>query len=263
MKPVGRFAAGLVAVAAIVVAAGCTSSSPPNPVTSKASPELAARYNTQLGIAYMRQGRMDLAQQKLATALKEAPHMAIVHNALALYYERAGEPDKADQQYRLSLQYAPGDPNTLNNYGAFLCRQGDYKRSLDYFTRAAADIDYDTPDAALANAGMCALQIPDKKLAQQYFQRALAINSDLSEALWQLGLMAFEQGDYSLANGYLSRLIDTQSNPAPRQLWVAIETAWTIGDRDTAKKYGRELVKRYPDSDEAKKFIQLIGSSGQ
>lgn len=239
--------------------AACTTSGTPNPAASKASPELAARYNTELALAYMRQGRMDLAQQKLADALKQAPHLAIVHNGLALYYERVGEPDKADSQYRLSLQDHPDDPNTLNNYGAFLCRQGSYQRSLQYFARAAANLSYDTPDAALANAGLCALKIPDKTAAQGYFKRALSINPDLSTALWQLGLLEFEAGNYSSANDYLGRLISTESNPGPQELWVAIETAWTIGDRTTAKRYGRELLKLYPDSQEARKFIKLLG----
>jgi type IV pilus assembly protein PilF len=258
----------LVVALAAALAAGCTSSSSSGNSTSaattaqKSSPELAARYNTELAEGYMKEGRMDLAQQKLSLALKEAPRLALVHNELALYYERVGQDSEADREYQLSLKYAPGDPSTLNNYGAFLCREGKYRASLDYFTRAAANLDYNTPDAALANAGMCALKIPDKQLAQQYFQRALAINPDMSQALWQLGLMAFEQGNYSLANGYFTRLVDTQPDASAQVLWVAIETAWTLGDQDTAKRYGRVLLKRYPQSEEAKKFIQLI-SNGQ
>lgn len=250
----------------VLAISGCTSSSTASNSAAavmhpeKSSPELAARYNTELAEGYMKEGRMDLAQQKLALALKEAPRMALVHNELALYYERVGQDSEAAKEYQLSLKYSPGDPATLNNYGAFLCRQGKYKESLDYFTRAAANLDYNTPDAALANAGMCALKIPDKTLAQQYFQHALAINPNMAQALWQLGLMAFEQGNYSLANGYLTRLVDAQPGASAQVLWVAIETAWTIGDQDTAKRYGRELLKRYPQSKEAQKFIQLIGN---
>lgn len=243
--------------------AGCSSTTTSSGTSSlpghKASPKLAAEYNVALAEGYMKEGRMDIAQQKLALALKQAPNMALVHNELALYYERVGDNDRADQEFRIALRDAPGDPVTLNNYGAFLCRDGKYKSSLKYFTEAASNLNYSTPDAALANAGNCALMIPDKKLADEYFRRALAINPNMPQALWQLGLMAFEKGNYSLASGYLGRLVDTQTNPSPQVLWVAIETEWTIGERDTATRYGRELLKKYPTSEEAKKFIQLIG----
>lgn len=254
----------LVAVAASAIAACTSTSTSPEGGSAlagqKASPRLAAQYNAALAEGYMKEGRMDLAQQKLALALREAPHLALVHNELALYYERVGEPARADHEYRVAMEDSPGDPATLNNYGAFLCREGKYRESLKYFSEAASNLDYATPDAALANAGSCALKIPDRKLAQQYYQRALAINADMTQALWQLGLMAFEKGNYSLANGYFGRLIDALPEPSARVLWVAIETAWTIGEHDTAMGYGRELLKRFPKSEEAKKFIHLIGN---
>lgn len=256
-----RRAASVAAMVLSAALAGCVSSggNPQGP-TAHASPRLAARYNTELAIDYMREGRMDLAQRKLALALKQAPHMPEVHNALALYYERIGEIDNADHQYRLSLQYAPGNPSTLNNYGAFLCRQGRYRKSLNYFTRAAENLNYGTPDAALTNAGLCALRIPDKKLARRYFERALAINPEMNQALWQLGLMDFEAGQYSSADAHLSHLIATMSDPSARVLWVGIETAWALGNRKEVEQYGRELLKRHPDSAEARKFIKLVGS---
>ncbi len=228
---------------------------------SRKSPELAAKLNAQLASGYMREGRMNLARQKLADAMKEAPHLAVVHNTLALYYTRLGEYDKAEAQYKLSLQYEPGDPDTLNNYGTFLCSHGKPRASIKYFTQAAGDLNYSTPDSALANAGLCAQKIPDNKLATEYFKRALAVNPDQSQALWQLGLMAFTQGRYGEADRYLSQLISTRSRPAARVLWVAIETNWTLGRAEQAKKYGRELLKDYPGSPEAKKFLQLQSQS--
>ncbi|MGH8427820.1 MAG: type IV pilus biogenesis/stability protein PilW [Gammaproteobacteria bacterium] len=255
-----RLAVLAVVMVALAVSSGCTSSSSsPQAIPKKASPELAARYNTQLAYGYMREGHMDIAQQKLATALQQAPHLAFVHNTLAFYYEQVGDKNRADQQYKLSLQYDPNDPNTFNNYGAFLCRNGEYRASLNYFSRAAADLNYNTPDAALVNAGICALKIPDQKLAQQYFQQSLAINSDSVQALWQLGLLFFEQGNYSAAHSYLAHLIDADPEVPAYVLWTSIEAAWSIGDRTDAQLYGGSLLKRFPDSPEAKKYVGLIG----
>jgi type IV pilus assembly protein PilF len=228
---------------------------------NKPKPEKAAQYNAQLAVGYMRQGRMNLARKKLSQALKQAPHSPVVHNSLALYYIHLKEYDKADKQYKLSLRYKPGDPQTLNNYGAFLCSHGKPRQSLDYFKRAADDLDYSTPDSALANAGMCAQKIPDEKLAEKYFKRALAVNSNQTQALWQLGLIAFKHGRYGDAHKYFVHLTGTRPKPRARALWMSTETAWIIGKRSEARRYGRKLLKLYPDSNEARKFIQLLGGS--
>ncbi len=247
-----------VIVPAVAMLAGCVTSG--SSIDQNKSPHKAAMYNTQLAIIYMREGRLDLAQNKLSEALKQAPHSVAVHNALALYYERIGRLHEADQQYKLSLDYGENNPDTLNNYGAFLCRQGKYRESIRYFLRASNNINYSTPDRALANAGFCALKIPDKSLAKKYFKQALAINNNLAQALWQLGMISFQEQKYIQANNYLSRLIDLTQRPSARMLWVAIEAAWASGHQKNAQHYGRELLKLYPDSQEAQKFIQLVGS---
>ena len=254
-----RYALIWLLVPAMALVAGCVTSST-SPVKQKASPRKAAMYNTQLAIIYMREGRLDLAQNKLAEALKQAPHLVDVHSALALYYERIGRLQEANHQYKLALRYGDGDPDTLNNYGAFLCRQGKYRESIRYFVKASNNINYSTPDQALSNAGLCALKIPDKALAKKYFQQALEINNDLGQALWQLGMLTFQEQNYIQANNYLSRLINLTQHPSARMLWVAIEAAWASGHQKNAEHYGRELLKLHPDSQEAQKFIQLVGS---
>lgn len=254
MKKAAFFLAGFLALA------GCVTSNSSQTPQSKASPRLAAQYNVRLAIAYMQQGRMDMAQNKLSEALRQAPDMPQVHNALALYYERTGRPDQADRQYRVSLRYDSNNPNTQNNYGAFLCREGKYRQSIRYFVKASNNLDYQTPDKALANAGLCALKIPDKAQAETYFKQSLAINRDQGQSLWHLGLLSFEAGNYTDANNYLSRLINVTQRPSATMLWVAIEGAWAVGDRNRAEHYGRELLKLYPNSPEAQKFIHLVGS---
>ncbi|MGH8272984.1 MAG: type IV pilus biogenesis/stability protein PilW [Gammaproteobacteria bacterium] len=248
------------AVAATMALAACTTSGGSGELPSKPKPKLAARYNAQLASNYMNEGRMDLARKKLALAMQQAPDLAVVHNVLALYYSRLGHYEKADEQYRISLHYKPNDPDTLNNYGVFLCNRGKPRASLQYFMRAADDLNYPTPDSALANAGLCAQKIPDAKLAAKYFRQTLAVNPNQPQALWQLGLAAFKQGRYSQANKYITQLVSSRSNPSAQALWVAIETNWTLGQRKQAEAYGRELVKRYPNSPEANKFIQLLSS---
>ncbi len=247
----------------LVALAGCTSPGGVSKIGGKkVSPRLAAHFNIEMAYRYMQAGSMDLAQRKLALARREAPQDPVVYNALAFYYTQIGKYARAEHEFRQALSLGPDNPDTLNNYGTFLCRRGEYRVSLKYFSRAAANLNYATPDSALANAGTCALKIPNKKIARRYFEQALAINPNQPEALWQLGLMAFEKGDYSSANNRLGRLVSSDRNVSPRVLWVAIEAAWTVGDQVNAKRYGRRLLKKFPGSREARKFIHLISRTG-
>lgn len=238
------------------ICAACTTTGEPS---SKASPELAAKYNAQLAANYMREGRMNMARKKLAEGLEQAPHSAAIHNTLARYYMRLGRTQKAEKQYRLSLKYKPDDPQTKNNYGVFLCSHGRPREALHYFVEASENLSYSTPDSALANAGMCAQKIPAPELAKRYFRRTLAINPNQRQALWHLGLMAFKKGRYTRAHGYVSRLIQAHPRVSARVLWVGIETAWIVGKHEEARRLGRTLLNRYPDSAAAGKFIQLVG----
>src|SRR3984885_10732855 len=71
----------------------------------------ASDYNTQLGIAYLRQGDVPLAKEKLDRALKENPDSAKVHSARAMLFDRMGETKLADSEYQTALHLAPNDPD--------------------------------------------------------------------------------------------------------------------------------------------------------
>ena len=83
--------------------AGCTTttSGPKKSATS------AADYNVQLGYAYLRQGNLALAKEKLERAEKQDGSSPSVHSALGLLFERLGDPKAADRHYATALRLAP------------------------------------------------------------------------------------------------------------------------------------------------------------
>lgn len=133
----------------------------------------AASYNTQLGLAYLKQGDRPNAKRKLLLALSQAPHSPDANAAMAYFMEMSGEIDKARLFYEKAMTMAPGKGAQLNNYGAFLCRHGQYERAEQYFLRAANDINYEHTAGAYENAGLCAMAIPNYIKAKHYFAKAL------------------------------------------------------------------------------------------
>lgn len=163
-----------------------------------------ADINVQLGVGYMQQGNMPLAKQKLLTALASAPDWTPALEAMAYYYQVTGEADKAQDYYLQALKTAPKKGSTLNNYGAFLCKQGRYRESLDYFQRAASDENYLKLAEVFENAGLCASKIPDYKLAEFYLNKAQQQDPSRILLLLDLADVTYQQKKYREALNYLN-----------------------------------------------------------
>ena len=135
--------------------------------------EKAARINVQLGLAYLEKGEVNQAKTKLLLAKSEAPAEASVWSGMGYFLERTGDIQQAERHHLKAISINLNQGPALNNYAAFLCRQGRYQEALATFDSAAKDSQYIRPALAFANAGTCALKIPDQKLANQYFRLAL------------------------------------------------------------------------------------------
>lgn len=133
----------------------------------------AASYNMQLGMAYMKQGDRPRAQSKLQQALKQNPDSVETNMALAYFFEEGKQFDKAKRFYQKAIAISPDSGAALNNYGAFLCRQGQYQEANRYLLKASEEASYVNAAGALENAGLCALLSKKSDDAIVYFQKAL------------------------------------------------------------------------------------------
>lgn len=213
-------------------------------------PKDAARTHTELAQRYMRQGRLKAALKKLQIAVKFDHDYAPAHTLLAVLYERIGELDKAGAQYRRALDLEPKDGSANNNYGAFLCKKGEHKKSLAYFHKALADPFYQTPDRAWSNAGICAMKIPDDAMAIADFRKALKINPKNADALYRLAAIFYKKNDAFRASAFLQRF-DALQHPSPQSLALGYRIATRLGDAEGARTYLEKLQSKFPDSEQA------------
>lgn len=138
----------------------------------------AATINTQLGLKYLQQGDIPSAKSKLLLALQEDSNNPIVVDAMGYFWERTGDLDSAEEYYLCAIKLGAHKGEVQNNYGTYLCRHKRYQESIKHFLLAVQDVNYLHVAAAYENAGLCALRIPDKKLARKYLQ--LAVQHDPS-----------------------------------------------------------------------------------
>lgn len=251
-------AAAGTAAALVLVLAGCVTTDT-GTAERKGSPEEAARINYELGAEYMRQGNLELARERLERAVAQDPELAPARSALALIYDKQGDTELADDQYRRALRLAPNDGGVQNTYAVFLCKRQRYDEAVEYFTRAASNSRYGTPEAALTNAGVCLLQKPDQVAAENYFRRALQRNPGYSEALLQMADLSLERGNFLRARAFVQRYL-AQHPPSAEILWIGVRAERALGDREAAARHAASLETRFPSSAQA---LQLLEESDE
>lgn len=202
----------------------------------------AAIYNTQLGIAYLKQGDRPRAKRKLLSALNLAPHSADVNAAMAYYLEKTGDLKEARIFYKKALSLAANSGTQLNNYGTFLCRLGKYKQAEGYFLNAVKDVHYINSAGAYENAGLCLAAIPDYSRARTYFTKALKHDPQRKQSLYELVKIELKQNNVSEALKHLQSYQEMTMND-PRLLTVAIDAAHSAGKTEFEAAYMRQLTK--------------------
>jgi type IV pilus assembly protein PilF len=238
-------AAALVALLALPGIAGAQARAPSEDPTVA-----AARYNTQLGIEYLKQNNVAAAQEKIERALQQNPKDAGAHTAAGLLYERLREPKKADQHYARALRLDPKNPLMQNNYAVFLCRSGESAKGRKLFEQAATNPLYRTPEVAYANAGVCARSAKDYAAAETNFRKALQLRPAMAEALLQMADLSFERGNGLQARAFLQRYM--QEGPVTADaLLLGVRIERSLGDARAANEYEARLRKDFAGSPQA------------
>lgn len=237
-----------------LVLAACAQRDPSGPFGG-ASAERASQLNTELGAAYLQTGQLQQAHDKLERALEQDPDNASAHLTFAILQARLDKPDLARTHFQRAMRLDPDNPRLHNNYGAFLCREGDYDRGIELFVNAAENRLYERPAAAWANAGACARDANRQTEAREYLQRAIDVDPRTGLAWMELAELELEAGNPGRAayniDGY-----HELGEPTARSLWLAVRIERERGDRRAADEHGRTLVRNFPDSDEAQRFLE-------
>lgn len=221
--------------------------------------EKASAINVQLGIGYLQQNNLDLANEKLAKALRQDPESAPAHNAYAILQDRLLQYEKAEYHYREAVDLDPENSQAANNLGAFLCRHGRELESEEYFLQALENPLYSTPEFAYTNAALCLLQQGDKKVtkrAKEYLNKAIAANSDFGPALLAMANLLYDEGQYAAAKPYLDHF-HLVAKPSARSLWLAIRNTLELDGQGDVAELAQRLANDFPDSKEYQEWLAI------
>ena len=222
-------------------------------VADKASLSRAAVYNAQLGAGYLSQGNFLLAKQKLDKALEQNPDLPEAHSTYGVLEGQLGKAASAEKHFRTALKLEPHNSEFLNNYGTFLCNQNRVKEAEEKFMAALNDPLYTTPEYAYTNAGACAMRVSDYDTAEAYIRKAMQVNPNFPNALFEMSRLNMLQKKYTLAKSYLDRYHEVigLNGHTPETLWYAIELSKILKDNNAVASYSLLLKSRFPDSSQA------------
>jgi len=90
----------------------------------------ASSVNADLGIRYLQSGRLQLANDKLTKALEQNPNNPTSNHYYAILQQQLGDKAKAGQYFNRAVKLNPKDPEIRNNYGSFLCDNGQVQAAI-------------------------------------------------------------------------------------------------------------------------------------
>jgi len=68
--------------------------------------------------------------------------------------------------------------------------------------------------------------------------------------------ISYQGTDYCAARNYLQRYLAV-ANQSASSLWFALQTEHALGNNSLAKQYQKELLEKFPLSDEAQKSANI------
>ena len=223
--------------------------------TSYANDRRRAEAHAALAGEYYQRGNFAVALNETRQAIADDPTYASAYNMQALIYMQLREDASAKQAFEKALSLEPANSETMNNYGWFLCVQGDNKRAMEMLLRAASDKRYATPEKAYLSAGLCMRRQGRNDDAEDYLRRAVSIRADLLGALFNLAAITYERGSYKEAENYMARYTRV-APPTLDSLVLGVKIARATNDKVTEESNMQQLRRLFPEAAATRELLE-------
>jgi len=246
-----RFCCGL---AVFLLLAGCVSTGSSGKAELKTSSDTTdvqrrASLRLQLAVGYYQERQWSVALDEVKQALAIDPNNVDAYTIRAMIYMELGETNLAEDNFKRAMSLSPNNPELANNYGWFLCQNGQEAKSIPYFEAAINNKSYQSPTKAMNNAGVCCLKMKDNQAAERYLSMAFRLDASNPVTNTNMAKLYLSRNDLERARFHMSRVPRNDSMMAD-SLWVAIKIERRAGDRSAESVYASQLRRLYPSSPE-------------
>lgn len=140
----------------------------------------------------------DKAAALLTQAIAQHPQFGLAHNELGLVYMRAGKLDKALEEYKLAAQTLPDDPLVQLNYGTALTQKKEFAEAEKQLRAALRRLDKSAPAHLYLGISLIGLKNYDE--AEGELQQAVKLGGEqMGQAHKYLGGVYWGRREYKRA----------------------------------------------------------------
>lgn len=254
-----RTLGAVVSACALLAPVGCAGMSQP-----KEDPDLNARRASShfnIAVDHQQNGRVELALRELLTAQHLDPEHPQILHALGITYLRKGKQVEAERFMKRAVAIAPDYQDARYNLSTLYLNQGRYADCIEQSQILYDDPTFTQPWRALTNWGWAAYKLGRVDEARRHLGYASDYNPRYWPTLFNLGILASEQGNQTEAVRYFEKALDLDPGPSAvaeanyrlaeiyvsmgnrRQAIASLRTAVVKAPRDPWGKKSEEYLK--------------------
>lgn len=210
-----------------------------------------AQIHMELAALYFGRGENDNALDEIKQTLVADPNRVAAHNLRGLIYAALGRNQLAEESFQRALQLNANDPDTLHNYGWFLCQQRRYEQADAQFAQALAQTSYRQPQRTLLAQGVCQARNHRWDLAEHSLSHAYELAPADPTTAVNLSEVLYHLGQFERARFYIRRVNANDDQISAQTLWLALRIERKSGQIAAVQSLSRQLIERFPKSPEA------------
>jgi type IV pilus assembly protein PilF len=218
----------------------------------------SAEYLANEGIGYLNSGRLDLAADRLAAALKKNPQLETALNGMALVHVYQRDFPKAIGVLDRLIQVNPKFYDAYNLLGMVYTETGHYEQAKEKLVIAANAEEYLTPENAFANLAVLEIKFGKYDSALRYADKGLMFNKRFAPLFNLKGLALENLNRLPEAAENFAKALVLLTAPEPLYLVNSARVAAKLGDRKMALDQLEQALGRTQDAALKAEIIRLI-----
>lgn len=204
----------------------------------------------ELAQGYFSRGQFTTALDELKLALQAKPDMREAVNLRGLIYAAMGDNGLAEEAFRRALTVYPNDPDTLHNYGWFMCQQQRWQTADSLFEQALSQSTYRAPARTLLAKGVCEARAGRLLVAEKTLLRAFELDPGNPAIAVNLAEVLFRNGEHERARFYARRVNAQPEQVNAQSLWLQLRIERKLGNSGGVDDLALQLRRKHPQSPE-------------
>jgi type IV pilus assembly protein PilF len=209
-----------------------------------------AAIRLELAQGYFSRGQFSTALDEVKLTLQAKPDMREAVNLRGLIYAAMGEIPLAEDTFRRALLAYPNDPDTLHNYGWFMCQQQRWQTADSLFDQALAQSTYRAPSRTLLAKGVCEARSGRLLVAEKTLSRAFELDPASPVVAVNLAEVLYRNRELERARFYIKRVNDQPEQLNAQSVWLQLRVERKLGNTGTVDDLSQLLRRKYPQSPE-------------